>query len=84
MDRDVHTWDELMESQARGETGNRRDDVTSCFTHFCQEIALPSLRYSRARLFVGNTQMKIFTYIKQYSFLNKDEGVGTCLIALML
>jgi hypothetical protein len=57
-------WDELMERLERGETGNGREDVTSCFTHFCQEIALPSLKDSRARLFVGKTQMKIFPNVK--------------------
>jgi hypothetical protein len=72
-----------MERLARGETGNGRDDVTSCFTHFCQEIALPSLKYSRAPLLVGKKQMKIFPCIKSYSSLNKDEGVDTYLIALM-
>lgn len=52
---------ELMERLRKGETGNGRDDVTSCFIHFCQETALTFLIYSQAPVSVHKTQIKIFT-----------------------
>lgn len=71
--------DEFMEGLRRGETGNGRDDVTSCFTHFCQEIALPFVLYSRApTICTQDANENVYTD-QIILFINRHHNAGACL-----